>query len=181
MRQDFDNSPTAVAPRAVERIVVMRGEQKPAQIVRKTCKVFHDLLARTSGWFHSLPEMSTKRQRLPARHRLMAARNPANAVDQSIQDRFSLGVSLSNSNRERHARNGACLVVTGERPKPNLGRLADEGDNEQARIWDSTPRVSRCVTVPAACGDGCARWRPDPSLPPASDAYAPITSSGSIV
>jgi hypothetical protein len=37
----------------------MRGKQEPAQIVGKAGKVFQDLLTRTSGWFHSLPEVST--------------------------------------------------------------------------------------------------------------------------
>src|SRR5215218_8700569 len=76
VRQDFDDSPTAVASGAVERVVIMRGEQEPAQIVGKAGEVFQDLFARTSGWFHSLPEMSTRRQRLPARHRPMAVPNP---------------------------------------------------------------------------------------------------------
>jgi hypothetical protein len=49
MRQDFDDTPTAVTTGAVEIIFAVRGKQESPQIVGKTGKFFQDLLARTSG------------------------------------------------------------------------------------------------------------------------------------
>ncbi|MGC4108920.1 MAG: hypothetical protein QM747_00495 [Nocardioides sp.] len=60
MRKDFDDSPPTVTAGAIEIVVIMRGKQQPAQIVGKTGEVFQDLLSRTSGWFHSLPEVSNR-------------------------------------------------------------------------------------------------------------------------
>ena len=59
MGQEIHNPPAAIAAGAVEIIFIVRGKQQPSQIVRKTGKVFQNLLTRTSGWFDSLPEVST--------------------------------------------------------------------------------------------------------------------------